>query len=430
MSGTGRPQARAQPSRRSLRHLLDAPHRLAFFAGALMLAATALWWLAVLLTRAAGIALPWAVPPAGAHALLMAHGFMPFFFLGFACTGAPRWMGLAPVPARRLLVPVGGMLAGWALVFAGVHVAKAAAAAGLTLVALCLATALWRLAAWIRASRSRDRLHVRLLVLGQATGVAALVAAAVCVAADRESAVPLIVRASLWAGHGVVFMAAAHRLVPYFAAGAWPALQHRRPAAMPIVLASLVALQAPGAWLPVPGAAGGSPMVTLVRGGCALAAAVIVAVLAGHWACVHTVRIRLVAMLYAGVLWLAIALALLALGDLGTGTPWAAGAGLASVHALALGFMGSTMLAMVTRVACAQHGRAVVADGYAWGLFWLAQLAAAARVLGAWLAPTHPAVGASGAQLAALFWAMAATGWALRYGRWFITARAGARSQR
>lgn len=430
MSGTGRPQARAQPSRRSLRVLLDAPHRLAFFAGALMLAATALWWLAVLTTRAAGVALPWAVPPPGAHALLMAHGFMPFFFLGFACTGAPRWMGLAPVPARRLLVPVGGMLAGWALVFAGVHVAKAAAAAGLALVALCLAAALWRLAIWIRASGSRDRLHVRLLLLGQAAGVAALLAAALCVAADQESAVPLIVRASLWAGHGVVFMAAAHRLVPYFAAGAWPALQHRWPAAMPIIVTSLVAAQAPGVWLPAPGAAGGSPMVALVRGGCALAAAVIVAAMVGHWAWVQNVRIRLVAMLYAGVVWLAIALALQALGDLGAGTPWAAGAVLASLHALALGFMGSIMLAMVTRVACAQHGRAVVADGYAWGLFWLAQLAAAARVLGAWLAPTHPAVGASGAQLAALFWAMAATGWALRYGRWFITARAGARSQR
>jgi uncharacterized protein involved in response to NO len=409
--------------------LLDAPHRLAFFAGALMLAGTALWWLAVLMIRAAGVALPWAVPPPAAHALLMAHGFMPLFFLGFACTGAPRWMGLAPMPARQLLVPVGGILAGWALVFAGVHTAKAAAAAGLALVALCVAAALWRLAAWVRASRSRDRLHVRLLLLGQATGVAALLAAAVFVAADQESAVPLIVRAGLWAGHGVVFMAAAHRLVPYFAAGAWPALQHRWPAAMPIILTSLMAVQAPGVWLAAPGAAGGSPMATLVRGGCALAAAVIVAALAGHWAWVHNVRIRLVAMLYAGVLWLAIALALQALGDLGAGTPWAAGAGLASLHAMALGFMGSIMLAMVTRVACAQHGRAVVADGYAWGLFGLAQVAVVARVLGAWVAPAYPAVGASGVHLAALFWAMAATGWALRYGRWFITARASARSQ-
>lgn len=408
--------------------LLDSPHRLTFFAGGLMLAGTALWWLAVLVSRSAGVAPAWVVPPGAAHALLMAHGFMPLFFLGFSCTGAPRWLGLSPLPAGQLLVPVGGMLAGWMLVFAGVHASVAVAATGLALVAVCLALALWRLAAWVRASRSRDRLHVRLLLLGQATGVAALVAAAVVLAVGQVAVVPLIVRACLWAGHGVVFMAAAHRLVPYLAAGAWPALQHRWPAAMPVMTTAMMAVQAPAVWLPVSGAAGGWPMATLARGGCALVGAVIVVSLAGHWAWVQNVRIRLVTMLYAGVVWLAVALALQALGDLGAGASWAAGAGLASLHALALGFMGSVMLAMVTRVACAHHGRAVVADGYAWGLFGLVQAAVVARVLGAWVAPVHPAWGAVGVHVAALSWAMAATGWALRYGRWFISARAATRS--
>lgn len=197
---------------------------------------------------------------------------------------------------------------------------------------------------------------------------------------------------------------------------------------MPIIITILMAAQAPGVWLPVPGAGGSSHMATLARGGCALVGAVIVAGLAGHWAWVQNVRIRLVTMLYAGVVWLAVALALQALGDLGAGASWAAGAGLASLHALALGFMGSVMLAMVTRVACAHHGRAVVADGYAWGLFGLVQAAVVARVLGAWVAPVHPAWGAVGVHVAALSWAMAATGWALRYGRWFISARAATRS--
>ena len=46
--------------------LLAAPHRLGFFAAALMLAASALWWCAVLLARACGLAPPWAVPPPAA----------------------------------------------------------------------------------------------------------------------------------------------------------------------------------------------------------------------------------------------------------------------------------------------------------------------------------------------------------------------------
>lgn len=48
--------ARWQASR-----LLAAPHRLGFFGGALMFAASALWWFVVLLARAAQWPLPWAV---------------------------------------------------------------------------------------------------------------------------------------------------------------------------------------------------------------------------------------------------------------------------------------------------------------------------------------------------------------------------------
>ena len=40
--------------------LLSAPHRLGFFAAALLMAATALWWLAAIAARTAGVALPWA----------------------------------------------------------------------------------------------------------------------------------------------------------------------------------------------------------------------------------------------------------------------------------------------------------------------------------------------------------------------------------
>ncbi|MDH4134687.1 MAG: NnrS family protein, partial [Gammaproteobacteria bacterium] len=91
--------------------LLASPHRLGFFAAALMLALSALWWAALLFASALGRAPPWAVPPPAAHALLMSLGFMPLFMAGFLFTAGPKWLGQAEVKAQRLLWPVLVMLA-------------------------------------------------------------------------------------------------------------------------------------------------------------------------------------------------------------------------------------------------------------------------------------------------------------------------------
>ncbi|MDO8276104.1 MAG: NnrS family protein, partial [Serpentinimonas sp.] len=57
--------------------------------------------------------------------------------------------------------------------------------------------------------------------------------------------------------------------------------------------------------------------------------------------------------------------------------PWTLGA----MHAITMGFMGSLLLAMVTRVSCGHSGRTLVADRLVWGLFWLLQLATVLRVV-------------------------------------------------
>ena len=111
-------------------HLMNAPHRLAFAAGAAMLAVTALWWALALIARQAAFTLPWAVSPATAHGLVMALGFMPFFITGFAFTAGPRWLGLPEVSTRVLRAPLSSMLAGWAVALLGFHVAAPLAAAG------------------------------------------------------------------------------------------------------------------------------------------------------------------------------------------------------------------------------------------------------------------------------------------------------------
>ena len=64
-------------------HLLLAPHRLAFFMAAVMLATSALWWAALLLARALQWPLSPVVPATLMHALLMSLGYHAAIFCWF-----------------------------------------------------------------------------------------------------------------------------------------------------------------------------------------------------------------------------------------------------------------------------------------------------------------------------------------------------------
>lgn len=138
----------------------------------------------------------------------------------------------------------------------------------------------------------------------------------------------------------------------------------------------------------------------------------------------RSLKIRLLAMLHLGFLWLGLAFALAALSHtllLASGATLSLG--LAAQHALTMGFFGSVLLAMATRVACGHGGRTLVADDLAWALFWLLQTAVVLRVAAA-LWPAGEAALLVGAGLA---WLAAVGGWAARYGRWFGQPRADGR---
>lgn len=120
-------------------------------------------------------------------------------------------------------------------------------------------------------------------------------------------------------------------------------------------------------------------------------------------------------MLHGGFVWLGIALALAAVSQ----AMWAFSGGqhslgLAPLHSLSMGYLGATLIAMITRVAAGHSGRALVADNLAWGLYLSLQTAVLLRVAAAiWpAAATMLTLGAVSA------WAFAAVGWAWRYGGW------------
>jgi uncharacterized protein involved in response to NO len=160
-----------------------------------------------------------------------------------------------------------------------------------------------------------------------------------------------------------------------------------------------------------------------------IVAGICLVVLAVLWALVRNLRVRLLAMLHAGFTWLGVALLLAGLSHaMAAATHGAASLGLAPLHAYTVGFLGSTLFAMVTRVTCGHGGRAVVADDFVWRLIGLLQLIVLARLAAAWPFGLSARVIAMLMLGAAVGWAALCTCWALRYGRWFGTPRVDGRA--
>ncbi|WP_157269711.1 NnrS family protein [Azohydromonas aeria] len=384
------------------RRLLDAPHRLGFAAGGLMLAATALWWACRLLGLQFG---PDAVPAPVAHALALTWGFMPLFMAGFLFTAGPRWLQRPAVSARELLPAIGAQLAGW-LVLAlaltgGGRQGPLLAGMGLALVAAGwnhLVLRFWRL---LRASTVEDRLHARVALAACMLLALLLHATVAALVAQAWTYSLALARVALWGGIGVVYAAVLHRMIPFFGNAA-PRLDARWPSWLLWAMAGVLAAQGLVEGATMLAAAPWPPLAQALRAAGQGAAGLGVLALAWRWSQMQSLRQRLLAMLHRGFAWLGVALLLAA-----------ASQPAAALHAYALGFLGSLLLAMAARVVCGHSGRAVVADGPLWALFQALQFAVLARVgaalwpaLSPWLLP-----------LAAAAWAAVALGWGLRYGR-------------
>jgi uncharacterized protein involved in response to NO len=419
----GTPWAAAARPRWQWRWLLAAPHRLCFFAGAASMALVAVWWAAMLLARSNGMAWPWAVPASEAHALLMGYAFLPLFFAGFLYTAGPKWLGVAPVTARALLPAVAGYVAGWAVFAAGAHADARAAAAGAAMAAAALAALTWRFIALLRASRVADRLHATLVAAGCTFGVAMLAVATAGLAVRHDTLVLAAVHAGLWGFIALVYVTVVHRMVPFFTASALPLLDAWRPTWLLWTFVAAVSFEAAIAaaemlWWPLPAG------VRLAQAAVEAPLAALLLWLAVRWGLVQSLRIRLLAMLHTGFVWLGTAFALQAASHaMKAWSGHAASLGLAPVHALAMGFFGSTLFAMATRVSAGHGGRPVAADDTVWRLFWVLQAAIALRMV----AELWNAGAVALTVAAAVGWAGCMSAWALRYGHWFGTPRADGR---
>ena len=391
--------------------LAEAPHRLLFFVGAGNVLLAMLWWALWLVdARWHVFAFPQPRVYAGwLHAVVMQYQVLAPFMFGFLLTVFPRWMGQREL-RRGQYVPVGiGLFGGQLLTLAGALGPERLLHAGAVLTLFGWSIGLFQLLRLSWLDRGKNR-HALSCAAAMSLGLCgfALYAAFLHVPDAR------LVEASIKIGtFGLllpVYFTVAHRMFPFFAGNVVPGYKAWRPDWMLAVFWAFalahLALELMHAlrwtWLPDFGLL-------------ALSAAW----LWRNWPCGPMPR--LLRVLFLGYAWLPISMALYALQSLvrlGGGDIL----GRAPAHALFVGFFGSLLVAMVTRVTQGHSGRPLVFGGVATFAFVAIQCVCVMRIV-AELAPDALAWQAT----AAIGWLFAFLPWVLRSTRIYLTPRADGR---
>lgn len=352
--------------------LFTAPHRLAFLAGSLGLAAMSLWWPA----RLGALYLGWpgpddaSLPAQLLHAPVLLLQVYPAFIFGFLLTVFPRWMGLADLTPRQHGPAATGLALGLSLTCAGLWAgADDVVRAGFAVFAVAWLLGLAVLAGVVRANRRAARpacLHALSALAALALGLASLA----LVLAFFISGDPRQLRWGNVLGlHGFlipVFLTVAHRMIPFFAGNVVEHYRRWRPDWLLGALWALLALRIVGELAVQP----------VIAGSAAAGLAACTAVMAWQWWPRGPVP-GLLRVLFWGFAWAPLGFALGALAAFGLPL------GLAPTHALALGFAASLLVAMVTRVTHGHSGRPLAMVPIAWLAFAGVQLAAVLRIVAA-----------------------------------------------
>jgi len=388
----------------SLALLAVKPHRLLFFVGALNVLLAMSWWLLWLIdARWHAIHLPTGTPFGGwIHAFVMQYQLFPPFMFGFLMTTFPRWMGF-PDLKRAHYVPVGlGLLGGQLSVIAGmlagiVHLVHL----GVVLSILGWGYGLFQLLGVLLAERRAGKgptWHAWSCFAALGFGLVGLL----LMAASLHGAGPWTVFVSIKLGTFAVLLpiytTVAHRMFPFFAGNAVHGYRPWRPMGLVAALWALLLahltleLMHANAWT--------WPIDAVLALGSAH-------VLFRWWPRGKSPAILWV--LFAGFTWLPIAFTLFAVQSAVLAASGEFILGRGPQHAIYIGFFGSLLVAMVTRVTLGHSGRLIEMSKVAWFAFALLQLVAVTRIAAEAAPDTY-----LWQMVAAAGWLVAFLPWALR----------------
>jgi uncharacterized protein involved in response to NO len=397
----------------SLRRLGAAPHRLMFFAGVTNILLAMLWWTAWLVSSRWPQLFVMKYPPVYAgwlHAFVMQYQMLPSFIFGFLLTTFPKWtkqpdmrlghyvpVGLALVVGQ--LATLAGALASHALIVVGV----ASTALGWTAALAALTPIIWR--------EQATTWHARSCIAALAIGYAGLLAFLAFVLGAPATYAAVAIKLGTFGFAVMIFFTVAHRMFPFFAGNVVANYVPWRPmwllAAVWAAITVRLALASNGAyaWLWLPDAALlGLSSFTIWR----------------WWP--RGPKPGLLIVLFLGLAWLPIAMLFYVIDDAAYAVNGLSVLGRAPAHALFVGFFGSVLIAMVTRVTQGHSGRELVMPRVAWFAFGTIQIVAVIRILGerardpfAWFA------------IASLGWLIAFGPWVVRLARIYLVPRSDAK---
>ncbi len=357
-----------------LRVLTSAPHRLLFACGAIAVVLTMLWWSLWLANArfALGVMPPTPVElPAGwAHAMLAQYGMLPLFMCGFLLTVFPRWLDLRPLSKWHYVPVAAGILGGYILVHGGLMGVPWLIKFGFGLMTAGYLTVLFALASMIAAARSFDpwalscASAIALGTLGLMSFLAYLLGASWWWAffAIKLGTFGLLLP---------IFFTVCHRMIPFFSGNFAARYRIVRPLwSLALVWTLLLAhlmleLAHAFAWTwPID-----------------LSLTVIFAWHAFVWQPWKCMRPGLLAALHLAFAWLPIAFTMYAAQGLIYAISAQFVLGRAPLHALTIGFFGSMLVAMVTRVTQGHSGRPLQMGAVAWTCFVMLQGVVLVRIV-------------------------------------------------
>lgn len=396
------------PASANWRAFAAAPHRYFFATGVFFMVLLSAWWLAVLIARAGfGASLEPVVPGLFLHGAIMLYLVFPPFMFGFLLTVYPRWQPALPIPAVIHALAFGLLHAGLLLLVAGLYIGVPVLIAGWISIALAWLAIVFGLG-WSLWHCPAPVIHSKVVWLGLLAGLAGTTLFVVMLISQQYALWPWIVSLGLWGFLLMVFIGVCHRMIPFFTSRIVSGYQMWRPewilwlfvaaAFLRVMLLELPAVQ----WL--------ATLVLLVIG----------AMFAWRWWPRQRHGNAMLAVLHISMAWLVIGLALQFVQDAAfvfLDVHWF---GRAPLHALGMGFFGSMLLAMITRVTMGHSGRPLLLDRKGWWIFLLLQLSTISRVVAELVSFAQ----AWHFVVAATLWTVAFSAWAWRYGRIYFQPRA------
>lgn len=396
----------------TLRTIAEAPHRLLFLVGATNVLLAMMWWAWWLVAARWGVVVPQSPVPAGwMHAMVMQYHVLPAFIFGFLLTVFPRWMSLPPL-GRRHYVPVAiGSFGGQLVTLAGLagigdSLTLFKVGALLTSAGWLIGTALLVRLAWQdrgqtwHAVSCAFALGFGLLGLSLYGSYLFNADARVMFVAIKLGAFALLLP---------IYFTVCHRMIPFFASGVMPGYRVERPL---WTLAALWAGTIAHLWLEL---RHGYAWLWWVD----VPLMIMSGWLLWRWWPRTGSMPPLLRVLFVGFAWLPIAFALYVAQSLWFAVTSEFVLGRAPAHALFIGFFGSLLVAMVTRVTQGHSGRPLVLGGVAAFAFVSLQLVAITRII-AEIAPDSSSVQAA----AAIGWLVAFAPWVVRSSWIYLTPRA------